>query len=123
MISAGRLVTMQWERQAGGGTASLASATAREIAMDGPVWTTILPVASILSGKRSMGRGAGLWCRWVNELVVRRGAHVAAGSHAAAAVAHHAGVPVWVVAGVGRVLPQRMWEALTQRLDEGEDEP
>lgn len=31
------------------------------------------------------------------------------GSRAAAAVAHHAGVPVWLVAGVGRVLPERMW--------------
>src|SRR3954469_17524264 len=51
------------------------------------------------------------------------GVMATSGSHAAAAVAHHAGVPVWVVAGVGRVLPQRMWEALTQRLDEGEDEP
>jgi hypothetical protein len=39
------------------------------------------------------------------------------GSHAAAAVARHAGVPVWVVVGVGRVLPGRLWEALVQRLD------
>src|SRR5204863_3574731 len=46
-----------------------------------------------------------------------------AGSHAAAAVANHAGIPVWLVAGVGRVLPQRLWEALTTRLDEGDDEP
>jgi len=40
-----------------------------------------------------------------------------AGSLAAAAVAHHAGVPVWAVAGVGRLLPDRMWQALTSRLD------
>ncbi len=40
-----------------------------------------------------------------------------AGSRAAAAVARHAGVPVWVVAGVGRVLPGRLWEALAGRLD------
>jgi len=40
-----------------------------------------------------------------------------AGSLAAAAVAHHAGVPVWVVAGVGRVLPARVWGALVDRLD------
>src|SRR6266849_4788504 len=59
VISAGTLVSMQAGRQAGGGTASLASATAREIATDGPVWTTILPDASMLSGKRSIGRGAG----------------------------------------------------------------
>src|SRR5262249_441908 len=39
------------------------------------------------------------------------------GSHAAAAVAHHAGVPVWAVVGVGRVLPGRVWDALVDRLD------
>ena len=32
------------------------------------------------------------------------------GSLAAAAVARHAGVPVWVAAGVGRLLPGRMWD-------------
>jgi len=47
----------------------------------------------------------------------------AAGSRAAAAVAGHAGVPVWVCAGVGRVLPGRLWEALVQRLDDDEAEP
>ncbi|MBK9180610.1 MAG: hypothetical protein IPM45_13810 [Acidimicrobiales bacterium] len=40
-----------------------------------------------------------------------------AGSRAAAAVARHAGTPVWAVAGVGRVLPGRLWEALVERLD------
>ena len=38
------------------------------------------------------------------------------GSRAAAAVARHADVPVWLVAGVGRLLPQRMWEGLRARL-------
>ncbi len=37
------------------------------------------------------------------------------GSLAAAAVARHAEVPVWVVAGVGRLLPARMWDALADR--------
>lgn len=46
-----------------------------------------------------------------------------AGSRAAAAVAHHAGVPVWAVAGVGRLLPSRMWEALARRVDDGSAEP
>jgi hypothetical protein len=41
------------------------------------------------------------------------------GSRAAAAVARHAGVPVWAVAGVGRVLPGRLWDALVGRLDVG----
>jgi hypothetical protein len=41
-----------------------------------------------------------------------------AGSRAAAAVAHHARRPVWLVAGVGRLLPGRMWDALAVRLDE-----
>jgi len=45
-----------------------------------------------------------------------------AGSRAAAAVAHHAGLPVWAVAGVGCVLPARLWEALAARLAE-DDEP
>jgi hypothetical protein len=39
-----------------------------------------------------------------------------AGSHAAAAVAHTSGVPVWVVAGVGRLLPARMWGPLRARV-------
>lgn len=38
------------------------------------------------------------------------------GSRAAAATARHAGVPVWLAAGVGRVLPARLWEALAGRL-------
>lgn len=45
-----------------------------------------------------------------------------AGSLAAAAVAKGLGVDVWVVAGVGRVLPGRLWEALVARL-EGTDDP
>jgi hypothetical protein len=45
----------------------------------------------------------------------------AVGSRAAAAVARHAGVPVWAVAGVGRVLPGRLWQALVERLDAGDD--
>lgn len=40
-----------------------------------------------------------------------------AGSRAAAAVARHAGVPVWLAAGTGRLLPARMWDALLGRLD------
>jgi hypothetical protein len=39
-----------------------------------------------------------------------------AGSRAAAAVARHAGVPVWLVAGEGRVLPGRLWETLVGRV-------
>lgn len=37
------------------------------------------------------------------------------GSLAAATVARHAEVPVWVVAGAGRLLPARMWDALAAR--------
>jgi hypothetical protein len=40
------------------------------------------------------------------------------GSRAAAAVARHGGVPVWAVAGVGRVLPAGLWDALEARMDE-----
>ena len=45
----------------------------------------------------------------------------ASGSRAAAAVAAHAGIPVWAVAGEGRILPKRMWEALEARLHDGRD--
>ncbi len=38
------------------------------------------------------------------------------GSRAAAAVARHAGVPVWLVAGVGRLLPERMWLPIRERV-------
>ncbi len=40
-----------------------------------------------------------------------------AGSRAAAAVARHAGTPVWLVAGVGRLVPRRVWDALAGRVD------
>jgi hypothetical protein len=45
------------------------------------------------------------------------------GSLAAAAVAAHQQVPVWAVAGVGRVLPAPLWDALLSRLDESGSEP
>ena len=38
-----------------------------------------------------------------------------AGSRAAAAVAHAAGVPVWLVASRGTVLPSPMWDSLIER--------
>ncbi|HEY4378525.1 MAG TPA: hypothetical protein VGM93_15265, partial [Acidimicrobiales bacterium] len=41
-----------------------------------------------------------------------------AGSYAAAAVARAAGREVWAVAGRGRLLPTRMWEALITRVEE-----
>ena len=44
-----------------------------------------------------------------------------AGSRAAAAVAAHAGVPVWAVVGEGRVLPRRLWDALVGRWDAAAD--
>lgn len=45
------------------------------------------------------------------------------GSMAAAAVAAHRGIPVWAVTGTGRVLPQRLWDALLARLDASGSEP
>lgn len=45
-----------------------------------------------------------------------------AGSLSAAAVARHAGLPVWVTVGVGRALPARIWDALVSRWDVS-DEP
>lgn len=51
------------------------------------------------------------------------GALVVSGSLAAAAVARHEQVPTWLVAGAGRRLPARMWEALSGRLLGGSDDP
>ena len=48
----------------------------------------------------------------------RTGATALPGSRAAAAVAVAAGIPVWTVVGVGRVLPGRLWDAYLGRLDE-----
>ncbi len=44
-----------------------------------------------------------------------------AGSLAAAAVGAGLGLDVWVVAGVGRVLPGRLWEALVTRVTDAGD--
>jgi translation initiation factor 2B subunit (eIF-2B alpha/beta/delta family) len=41
-----------------------------------------------------------------------------AGSHAAAAVASSLGIPVWLVGGVGRLLPTRMADSMRQRLED-----
>lgn len=43
-----------------------------------------------------------------------------AGSLAAAAVARHRSIPVWVVAGIGRLLPDRMWEPVRERAVPGD---
>jgi hypothetical protein len=51
------------------------------------------------------------------------GLMAAPGSHAAASVARQAGVPVWAVAGVGRVLPEALWNALLARVDQSGLEP
>jgi len=43
------------------------------------------------------------------------------GAFAAAAIAKQVDVPVWLVAGVGTFLPQRMWDGLVARCDGRED--
>lgn len=43
------------------------------------------------------------------------------GTRAAAAVARHAGIPVWLVGGVGRLLPLRMWDGLRRRVERVDD--
>ncbi len=42
------------------------------------------------------------------------GAYARSGSRAAAAVASDVGIDVWVVAGVGRFMPMRMWQAMLE---------
>ena len=51
------------------------------------------------------------------------GVLAAPGSLAAAAVGAHLATPVWAVTGVGRVLPERLWDALVARFDETGGEP
>jgi hypothetical protein len=46
-----------------------------------------------------------------------------AGSRAAASVARQAKVPVWVVAGAGRVLPARLGDAMRRRLESARERP
>lgn len=43
---------------------------------------------------------------------------VPSGSRAAAATARADGIPVWLACGVGRILPERMWDALVRRWEE-----
>ena len=45
------------------------------------------------------------------------------GSLAAATVARHHEIPVWVVVGVGRRLPARMWTALQASRDARTEDP
>ena len=62
--------------------------------------------------------------RWSNVVLLEASAVgpdgfvAAAGSHAAAAVAASTDAEVWLVAGEGRLLPERLWEALVDRLDQ-----
>jgi hypothetical protein len=51
------------------------------------------------------------------------GVLAAPGSMAAAAVAAHRNAPVWAVTGAGRVLPERLWDAMVTRLDSSGSEP
>jgi hypothetical protein len=44
------------------------------------------------------------------------GALAISGSLAAASTARHAGIPVWLVAGTGRVLPAALWDQVVARL-------
>lgn len=66
--------------------------------------------------------------RWSNLVLLEASAVgpdgfvAVAGSHAAAAVARDADADVWLVAGEGRLLPERLWESVVDRLDQ-EGEP
>ncbi|MHB1533008.1 MAG: hypothetical protein ACYC1D_00035 [Acidimicrobiales bacterium] len=51
------------------------------------------------------------------------GVLAAPGCHGAAAAATHAGVAVWAVTGVGRVLPEGLWKVLLARFDGAGAEP
>jgi len=72
----------------------------------------------------AIGPGGGLATylrRAGTDAIAVDGFAAAAGSLAAAAVGRQAGVPVWVVAGVGRVLPEPLWQAMLSRLEAGPD--
>ena len=52
-----------------------------------------------------------------SECIGPEAALAASGSRAAAAMAREADVPVWLVGGVGRQLPSRMWDGVIERVD------
>lgn len=62
--------------------------------------------------------------RWSNVVLLEASAVgpdsfvAVAGSHAAAAVARDTDAVVWLVAGEGRLLPERVWESVVDRLDQ-----
>ncbi len=62
--------------------------------------------------------------RWSNIVLLEASAVgpdgfvAVAGSHAAAAIAASTDASVWLVAGEGRLLPERLWEAVVDRLDQ-----
>ena len=64
------------------------------------------------SAPRCARRTCCCWRRWPSA---RPASSAVSGSLAAATVARHAEVPVWLAAGVGRLLPARMWDALADR--------
>jgi hypothetical protein len=95
---------------------------------DGPGFVRLLERADVaavdvpVTGLAAAAATAGLVV--VDALAVGPEALVAApGSWAAAAVARSAGVPVWAVAGAGRIVPAGLWPALTGRLAGGATAP
>jgi hypothetical protein len=74
---------------------------------------------------RGIGAAASVSQLVVVEAVVAGpgGVLAAPGSLAAASVARRAGIPVWAVTGVGRVLPGPLWDAVLGRVDAGGLEP
>ncbi len=62
--------------------------------------------------------------RWSNIVLLEASAVgpdgfvAVAGSHAAAAIAASTDASVWLVVGEGRLLPERLWAGLTDRLDQ-----
>ena len=55
-----------------------------------------------------------------SECIGPDAALAASGSRAAAATGREAGIPVWMVGGVGRQVPARMWDGVMDRVDRGE---
>jgi hypothetical protein len=93
------------------------AALARRLGDDGGS-VSIVPDAGIASAATVAGLVV------IEALAAGPGGLLAApGSHAAAAVAQRAGVAVWAVTGVGRVLPEGLWAALLARVDESGLEP
>lgn len=119
----GRIAVVGWADRFGPALARRGDVEVRvvDVTGDGPGFVRLLERADVAAVDVAVtglaGAAAGSDLVVLDATAVGPDVALAApGSWAAAAVAHAAGVPVWVVAGTGRVVPPGLWGSLTSRL-------